>query len=132
MRYLLLIALAIFLAMPAQARDKGGDDARGGFNGPVVGKDKRALAAKCTVKEAMEKADDSIVELTGNIVGRVGDSKDKYIFKDATGEMIVEIGRKRFRGLDVTPETPVRIFGEVDKDWGKDPKIEVKILEKAN
>ena len=47
-----------------------------------------------TVKQAMEMPDDAIVTLKGNIEKQV--KKDKYIFKDATGEMTVEIGNKPF------------------------------------
>jgi uncharacterized protein (TIGR00156 family) len=39
------------------------------------------------------------------------------MFKDGTGEIEVEIDDEDFRGAKITPETKVRLVGEVDKDW---------------
>lgn len=130
MKYLrtlaLLAALAapVALALPAQAAFEGpGAKAAGGFDGPVSG------AMADTVAKAVTLGDDSPVVLTGNIVSQVAGSKDKFLFKDATGEVRVEIDRKVFAGRTVTPKDTVRIMGKVDKDFGKDVKIDVKMLE---
>ncbi len=123
-RFLPILALVTLLALPAQAAFKGpGNEAPGGFKGPGT-----AVAAT-TVEAAANLPDNSIVTLTGNIVSHVTGSKDKYMFKDATGEIRIEISKKRFRGQDVTPENTVRITGEVDKDFGKSVEIDVKHLE---
>lgn len=131
MKYLrslaLLAALAapVALALPAQAAfdGPGAKAAAGGFEGPVSG------AMADTVAKAVTLGDDSPVVLTGNIVSQVAGSKDKFTFKDATGEVRVEIDRKVFAGRTVTPKDTVRIMGKVDKDFGKDVKIDVKALE---
>lgn len=59
--------------------------------------------------------DDMHVVLRGNIVQHLG--KKKYLFKDETGTITVEIHKDKWRGQTVTPETAVELRGEVDKDW---------------
>lgn len=80
-----------------------------------------------TVKQAMEMPDDAMVTLKGNIEKRV--KKDKYIFKDATGEMTVEIGKKVWAGQTVSPSDTVVITGEIDKDF-EHRKLDVETLTK--
>lgn len=88
----------------------------GGFEGPRVG-------AVITVQQALKKADDTHVILQGHIVNSLGD--EKYTFKDATGEVIVEIDNEDWHGLKVTPEDMVEIAGDVDKEMFKQTKIDV-------
>lgn len=128
MRYLMIIALAAFLASPAYAAFDGPGAktsvaSQSGFQGPVGG------AMADTVAKALTLSDDSPVVLTGNIVMQIAGSKDDYIFKDATGEIKVDIDRKVFRDRRVTPENTVRISGKIDKDLGKDIEVDVKALE---
>lgn len=118
-----LIALALLISSPALAGFKGPGKDGGGFQGPQTG------AAATTVEAARNLSDDSIVSLTGNIISHIAGTKDKYLFKDATGEIQIEIKDKYFRGQDVTPENTVRISGEIDKDFGKTMEIDVKHLE---
>ncbi len=80
-----------------------------------------------TVKQAMEMPDDAIVTLKGNIEKQV--KKDKYIFKDATGEMTIEIGKKVWAGQTVSPSDTVVITGEIDKDF-EHRKLDVERLTK--
>ena len=127
MRYILTFLLLACLAIPAQAAFRGSHadgQKNGGFSGPVSG----AMAE--TVKDAKALPDDARVVLTGNIISQLAGSKDEYIFKDATGEIQVEISPKIFRGLDITPDDRVRISGKIDKDMGREPEIDVKLLEK--
>jgi uncharacterized protein (TIGR00156 family) len=79
----------------------------GGFIGPGL--------ATSTVAEAIKLRDDSYVSLRGNIVRHLG--KDKYRFRDPTGEINVEIDNDKWLGQNVTPEITVDIRGEIDKDW---------------
>lgn len=129
MRYILTLALAMFVAAPAfaafQGPGAGGKGAYqgGGFQGPGSG------GNPMTVAEAKKQWDDAIVTLTGNIVSKAQGTKDKYLFRDATGEIIVEIDHKRWMGQDVSPANTVRITGEVDKDFGKPTEIDVKVLQ---
>lgn len=131
MKYLrslaLLAALAapVAFALPAQAAfdGPGAKAAAGGFSGPVSG------AQADTVAKAVTLGDDAPVVLTGNIVSQETGKKDKFLFKDATGEVRMEIDRKVFAGRTVTPQDTVRIIGKVDKDLGKAVEIEAKALE---
>lgn len=68
-----------------------------------------------TVKSVLANArDDQIVALEGHIVKRVGD--EKYLFRDGTGEMRVEIDDDVFAGQRVDEKTKVRIVGEYEKN----------------
>ncbi|RKS84800.1 uncharacterized protein (TIGR00156 family) [Orbus hercynius] len=80
----------------------------GGFNADAT--------AITTVAQVSQLADDAWVTLQGHIIKQVGD--ENYIFKDATGEINVEIDHKYWQGQTVTPNDNVEIVGEVDKDWG--------------
>lgn len=70
--------------------------------------------APVTVAEALQMKDDTAVVLNGQIEKSLGN--EKYLFKDATGSVTVEIDDEDWRGLDVTPENVVTIKGEVDKE----------------
>ena len=121
MKYLRTVALLAALAAPVAFAAPA--LAAGVFSGPVSG------VQADTVAKALTLGDDAPVVLTGKIVSQVAGKKDKFIFKDATGEVRMEIDRKVFAGQSVTPEDTVRIVGKVDKDLGKDVKIEAKSLE---
>jgi len=77
----------------------------GGFKGPGL--------EVSTVAEAMKMSDDSAVVLEGKIEKALG--KDKYLFRDQTGSITVEIDDEDWRGV-VTPEDKIVIHGEVDKE----------------
>ena len=131
MKYLrtlaILAALAapLAFALPAQAAfdGPGAKAAAGGFSGPVSG------VQADTVAKALTLGDDAPVVLTGKIVSQEAGKKDKFLFRDATGEVRMEIDRKVFAGQSITPEDTVRIMGKVDKDLGKDVEIDAKSLE---
>ncbi|WP_291448282.1 NirD/YgiW/YdeI family stress tolerance protein [Desulfovibrio sp.] len=126
MRYLLTFVMLAVLAVPAYAAFEGpnsGGQSMGGFQGPTGG------VQADTVKKAQSSWDDAPVVLTGNIVERLAGSDDKYLFKDATGQIIVDIDHEIFAGRTVTPQTKVRLSGKVDKDMMEPIKIDVKVLE---
>lgn len=110
MRALIMIALICLISMPALAA----------YTGPG------AVANSTTVQDAKKMNDDSRVALTGKIVSRIGD--DKYLFRDATGDIVVEIEDEDFGGQDVSAENTVIIIGEVDKDFGREAEIDAKGL----
>lgn len=125
MRTLALIVFVLLLALPAQAAFTGGNsapaaDGRGGFSGP-------GASNNTTVQAAKGMRDDTHVTLTGNIVSRI--RGDKYLFRDATGEITVEIDDDEFRGQNVSPDNTVRIYGEVEKDFGEPTEIDVDRLD---
>lgn len=124
---LLALALASLLTFPcaATAATSGfqGPQGMGGFQGPTT------AAEADTVARALKCWDDAPVTLTGNIVERMAGSDDKYMFRDATGQVIVDIDPELFYGITVTPQTKVRLHGEVDKELMEPTKIDVKRLE---
>lgn len=91
------------------------DRDQGGFSGP--GPD------LVNAKQARNMRDNSRVFLRGSIVQRLGD--DKYLFRDSSGTITVDIDDGDWRGLTVTPEDTVEIFGKVDKDRDN-VEVEVK------
>ena len=99
------LALMIGFAGAAHAQYQGAM-ARGGFTGPGL--------AVSTVAEANKMSDDQPVVLVGQIQQSLGD--EKYLFKDASGTITIEIDDEDWRGVNVTPEDTIEISGEVDKD----------------
>lgn len=83
--------------------------AAGGFQGPGL--------APSTVAEALKLNDDTPVVLVGQIEKSLGD--EKYLFKDASGSVTIEIDSEDWKGLTATPQDTVIIQGEVDKDFFK-------------
>lgn len=68
-----------------------------------------------SVSDVRQMPDDTYVTVQGNIVQQQGHDKEKYLFRDTTGEIIVEIDRKLWKGQQVAPETEVKILGELDQ-----------------
>lgn len=88
---------------------------QGGFTGPSV-------TAATTIEEAKNMGDDTYVVLQGTIEQSLGD--EKYMFKDNTGTIKVEIDNEDWNGLSVAPTDVVEIKGEVDKGW---TSIEIEV-----
>ena len=78
------------------------------FTGPSAATSSRPSA----VAAASRARPGSYVTLTGNIVSH--QRSDDFLFRDATGNIRVEISSSVFAGRAVTPETRVRLVGEVD------------------
>lgn len=89
---------------------------RKGHKGGQGGFFDESIAVK-TVSALKEAKDDSIVMLEGKIIKQVGN--DEFIFQDATGEVEVEIGRRAWKGQQITPNDTVQIRGKVDQEWNK-------------
>lgn len=127
MRLFLTFLLVLCLAAPACAAGfqgpTTGTSGQGGFQGPTSG------TGVDTVAKALKARDDAPVVLTGNILSRMAGSDDKYMFRDATGDILVEIDHEVFAGRNVTPANTVRLSGEVDNDLLKPIKIDVKVME---
>ncbi|MCL2270016.1 MAG: NirD/YgiW/YdeI family stress tolerance protein [Treponema sp.] len=83
-----------------------------GFTGP--GSDGQAVMASriITVSEARNLSHDSWVVLAGNIINMLPGGR-QYTFRDATGDIAVDIGPKEWRGLSVDVTDRVEIYGEV-------------------
>ncbi len=93
---------------------------QGGFSGPGP--------QVITIMEAPKQADDTWITLQGNIIQHVGD--DKYTFKDASGQGIVEIDHDKWGGQHISPTDIVVLITKVDKDWGA-VELEVESVRKA-
>lgn len=101
-----VLALSITLSSSALA---AGLQPAGGFRGPGV--------EPVTIAQALELKDDTAVIINGQIEKSLGD--EKYLFKDSTGSVTIEIDDEDWRGLTVTPEDTITIYGEVDKELFK-------------
>ena len=71
-----------------------------------------------TVMEARNLPHDSFVILNGNIVNALPGGKN-YTFQDSTGEIIVDIGSKHWRGLSVGVSDRITIYCEVKINRGQ-------------
>ena len=72
--------------------------------------------------------DDARVILEGRISSKTGD--ERYSFTDGTGQIEVEIDDDLIYNVKITPETRIRIFGEVDRDHNS-TKVEADWVELA-
>lgn len=82
-----------------------------------------AVAIISTVRDAKEMNDDAYVTLRGYIEKRL--KGDKYLFRDSTGTVEIEIDDDDWHGVTVGPQDLVEITGEVDRGW-MNVKIDVK------
>ncbi|MBO7536897.1 MAG: NirD/YgiW/YdeI family stress tolerance protein [Alphaproteobacteria bacterium] len=100
---------------------------KGGFKGSSVSS---AIKTVSDIKRGdMEKK--AWVTVRGNIVEQR--SKDKYLFKDSTGEIVVEIDDEYWSDVKVNENDEVELSGEVDKGYFKielDVKSPVKKLQR--
>ncbi|MCU1204732.1 stress-induced protein YgiW [Stenotrophomonas maltophilia] len=86
-----------------------------------------ATDAVTTVAEARAQRDDQPVVLRGTLVARIG--HQRYRFKDATGEIDVEIDDKDLPSHQaVSPTTVVELHGEVDTHRFKPTDIDVEYV----
>lgn len=126
-----LAAIVALMSAPAFAANT-----QGGFSGPGAPASQQQAggfsgpnSSVTTVDAAKRLQDDAPVTLRGNIIQQ--NSDDDYTFKDSTGTISVDIDRKHWNGVNVTPNDVVEIIGEVDKDK-KGVEIDVKQLKKVN
>lgn len=94
----------------------------GGFEGP---------GARATITRAVDVSgapDETPCILEGRLLEKIRNRKDRYLFQDASGQVIVEIKRRVFGDLTVTPADLVRISGEVEQDGRYPNQVEVEYL----
>ena len=130
MKKIVTIASALALACSMVMADQGGftgagsvssTDQKGGYTGPKT-------TNIMTVAQVKQMRDDTKVVLRGNIIKQLG--HEKYVFKDATGEITIEVDDDDWQGLSVGATDLVEIYGEVDKDWNS-VEIDVDAVRKA-
>ncbi len=103
----LCAAMAVFSAQ-ALAGDHEHCALNGGFTGEV---------AVTSIRDAMALKDDDKVVIDARILRQTG--RKSYIIADESGQAEAKISRKDFCGQSVGPDDPVRIFGEIDRENGK-------------
>lgn len=80
-----------------------------------------------TVTDLKEMQDNSWFTLEGHIVKQV--REEKYLFRDQSGEIEVEIDSDKWKGRKVDSGTKIRISGKVEKGWLSSMEVEVKRIE---
>ena len=113
MRGILTLILVCLLAVPAFAAFQG-PGVEAGVNSAA-----QVLAAKQEIPCVLE----------GAIVRKMAESDDKYLFQDASGQVVVEIDNKVFAGRTVTPTTVVILQGKVDMKKNGPNEADIKVLE---
>lgn len=78
--------------------------------------------------QVKSQRDESWVTLQGKLAKHLGE--DSFMFRDSTGEIMVEIDDESWVGQEISPNDTVRISGEVDQDWS-DVKVDVSSLSKV-
>lgn len=120
----IVLSAALASAMFAAGGFTGSSTQNATNQGGFVGK---GAMSTSTVKQVLALPDDARVVLEGKIVSEF--RPEHYQFVDKNGDTIeVEIDHKDWRGVTVDENTPVRIYGEVDKDFMK-TSINVKSIE---
>ena len=94
-------------AAPPMGGGFTGGGAVGGFAGP--GPVITPASSVATLR------DDTPVVLRGHIVQHLGG--EKYIFRDASGTVRVDIDHDKWPPQPITPNNIVELHGEVDRDW---------------
>ncbi len=116
---ILTAALAAAFAAPAHAQYQGPGSraAKGATRGGAIN----------TVADVKKHGrDDQRVTLTGNVVKKVG--WEKYLFRDASGDIRIEIDNDVMPAEPFDDKTKVEITGEVEKDFLHSVEIDVKAI----
>lgn len=111
-------ALVLAMGVYGNAMAQNASAPVGGFQGPGI--------APSTVAQALEMSDETAVVLVGTIEKSLGN--EKYLFKDTTGTVTIEVDNEDWKGLNVAPKDVIEIKGEVDKEMMKDVKIDVDMV----
>ena len=85
------------------------------------------ISAVATVKEALSLKNDAYVTIQGSIVKQI--SEDKYLFKDETGSITVEIDSDKWLGQSVDVNDKLELTGEIEKTLNS-TELEVKTVRK--
>lgn len=70
---------------------------------------------KINISQALKMADDSYVTVQGSIVKKI--SEDKYLFKDSTATITVEIDKDKWNGQSVNINDKLELTGEIEKKY---------------
>lgn len=81
-----------------------------------------------TVRQALQAHEDTQVTLTGKITRQI--DNDEFYFKDATGEIKIEVEDHAWNGQNITPNDKITIRGKVDKNDNGRSDIDVYSIKK--
>ena len=124
MKYISTLLLASVLAAAtagalAQTEKNHATLSPGGYSGPS------AIPVMSVKKLLAEGKDDQYVTLKGSVIRHL--KKDRYIFRDETGELQIEIGAHYFpKGKTFGATDVVEITGEFEKKLLGEPELDVK------
>lgn len=90
-----------------------------GFEGPGV------AATVTRAADVLGAQDDAPCVLEGHIAEKLPRRKNRYLFEDHSGKIIVEIKNEVFGHLTVTPRDKVRLLGHID--WNRKRPNEVQV-----
>ena len=110
--FLLLLLVSFAVARPAAP-------AAAGFEGPGV------AATVSRAVDVLGAQDDAPCVLEGHILEKLPRRKNRYLFEDQSGKVVVEIKNEVFGHLTVTPRDKVRLLGHVD--WNRKRPNEVEV-----
>lgn len=94
----------------------------GGFTGPKAYGFTGPGPAPATVEQVLCMRNESNVYMQGRILKNLG--PEKYIFKDKTGIIFLEIDDSRWGEQQVSPDDVVDIYGRLGKSW---TRVEVAV-----
>lgn len=95
------------------------------FKGPQAQNIENQNQGLTTVQKVLSTAfHGQHVFLQGHIIQKV--SHDKYMFKDSTGEVMIDIDQKHMPFEDFSASETVTIYGEVEMKR-KNPRIEIDV-----
>lgn len=106
------MALLLSISSYSFAYEYSKSSSEGGFDGP--------RATSTTAKSVSSIGATNInryVVLKGHLVNQI--KEDYFTFKDDSGEIMVEIYYRHFRGQTITPESQIKIHGEVGLRWNR-------------
>lgn len=78
------------------------------------------------VEDALLLDDEMRVTLQGKIVKQL--DKHHYLFKDPSGEMVLEIERDEWYGIEVTPDDTILVQGELERSGFQPAYLDVDFL----
>ena len=71
--------------------------------------------AKYSIQDALKQPDNSFVTIQGNIVKKL--SSDKYLFKDTTGTITVEIDNEKWGNIEASEKDTLELTGEIERKF---------------
>ncbi len=116
----LISALVLSTVSLSAFADKGHYQ-NGGFN--------NSQQAVTQASQVSSMSDDQYVVLQGKLVKQL--DKDNFTFRDASGEITVDIDDDAWLGQNITPNDEIKLYGEVDKSL-VGTEVEVHRVEKLN